>query len=101
MSAMYNYNPTNSDQHSDQNDPNDPNKNNHQTNDHSPIAVIMIVIWIVLGVMAYVSAFQCTHEKYTGSDARKIGMLILAGVLGPFYWLIQPSVRAGGYCNLK
>ena len=62
---------------------------------------MILCIWVLLGVMAYVSAFQCTHEKYTGGEARKIGMLFLAGLLGPFYWFIQPSVRASGYCNLK
>ena len=66
------------------------------------VAVAVIVfLWILLGAMAYVSAFNCTHERYTGGSARKIGMLILAGVLGPFYWIIQPLVKADGYCQLK
>ena len=63
--------------------------------------LIVLLIWVMLGLMAYVSAFQCTHERYTGGDARKIGMLLLAFMLGPFYWLIQPTVRKNGYCNLK
>ena len=63
--------------------------------------ILVAAVWILLGAMAYVSAFNCTHERYTGGDARKIGMLILAGLLGPFYWIIHPFVRADGYCNLK
>lgn len=63
--------------------------------------LVILVLWIFLGALAYVSAFNCTHERYTGGTARKIAMMLLAGVLGPFYWLIQPMVKADGYCQLK
>ena len=82
-------------------DNNDNDNDKHHKKDYSTLYIVIVIVWIVLGVLAYVSAFQCTHEKYTGGDARKISMLLLAGLLGPFYWFIQPSVRASGYCNLK
>ena len=62
---------------------------------------VVTFIWVFLGIFAYVSAFGCTHERYTGSDARKVGMLLLAMVLGPLYWLVYPFARADGYCKLK
>ena len=83
------------------------NQNQHKNNDkknekkYSWIYLFILTVWVLLGVSAYISAFECTHERYTGGDARKIGMMFLAVLLGPFYWLIQPLVRTNGYCNLK
>jgi len=68
---------------------------------HSGWHILLLVIWIFLGIFAYASAFTCTHERYSGGDARKIGMLFLAVILGPFYWLIYPLARSDGYCHLK
>lgn len=63
--------------------------------------VIIVIAWIVIGAWAYVSSFMCTHERYTGSDAQKIGMMLLAGMLGPLWFLILPFVKKDGYCQLK
>jgi hypothetical protein len=82
-------------------DTNKQSKDDTQNSKGSFIYMIVLLIWVMLGLMAYISAFQCTHERYTGGDARKIGMLLLAFMLGPFYWFIQPTVRKNGYCNLK
>lgn len=65
------------------------------------VALVIIILWVGLGLAAYVSAFQCTHEKYGGGEARKVAMLLLAALLGPFYWIFQPSIKKGGYCQLK
>jgi Ca2+/Na+ antiporter len=87
----------------DKKDQHNDNDNNHDRNKlkESWFYLLMLTIWILLGISAYVSAFECTHERYSGGDARKIGMLFMAIILGPFYWLIQPFARASGYCNLK
>lgn len=62
---------------------------------------LFVILWIVIGAWAYVSSFMCTHERYTGSDAEKVGMMLLAGILGPLWFLILPFVKKDGYCQLK
>ena len=63
--------------------------------------LLFIILWIVVGAWAYVSSFMCTHERYSGSDAQKVGMMLLAGMLGPLWFLILPLVKRDGYCQLK
>jgi hypothetical protein len=82
-------------------DTNKDERDDHKKKRHSGWYIILLAIWIFLGIFAYASAFTCTHERYTGGDARKIGMLFLAAILGPFYWLIYPLARSDGYCHLK
>lgn len=63
--------------------------------------VILAILWMLIGAWAYVTSFMCTHERYGGSDAQKVGMMLLAGVLGPLWFLILPFVQRDGYCKLK
>jgi drug/metabolite transporter (DMT)-like permease len=61
----------------------------------------VVLLWIFLGVAAYVTAFNCTSDLYNGGDARKVAMLMLAGLLGPFWFVIYFFVKKNGYCTLK
>lgn len=63
--------------------------------------LVFVILWILIGAWAYVSSFMCTHERYSGSDAQKVGMMLLAGMLGPLWFLILPLVKRDGYCQLK
>jgi hypothetical protein len=65
------------------------------------IVIVFMILWILIGAWAYVTSFMCTHERYSGSDAQKIGMMLLAGVLGPLWFLILPLVQRDGYCQLR
>lgn len=65
------------------------------------IVLVFIILWMLIGAWAYVTSFMCTHERYSGSDAQKIGMMLLAGVLGPLWFIILPFVKRDGYCQLK
>jgi hypothetical protein len=63
--------------------------------------MLAIFIWIVLGIAAYVTAFNCTNDFYTGSAAEKIAMFMLAGLLGPFWFIIYYFKKRSGYCQAK
>jgi hypothetical protein len=65
------------------------------------IVLVFIILWVLIGAWAYVTSFMCTHERYSGSDAQKVGMMLLAGLLGPLWFLILPFVKRDGYCQLK
>jgi hypothetical protein len=74
----------------------------HRKRKHRNMWVLFLVfIWCFIGIAAYVQAFQCTSDIYGGGDARKIAMLLLAALLGPFWWFVYPAARRGGYCRLK
>lgn len=60
---------------------------------------LCVIVWIALGIAAYVKAFQCTSSKVTGSDARKIVMFIMAAILGPFWWILRWGVD--DYCQVQ
>ena len=85
------------------NDDNTPRRHTRRKKDEklSWIVLVFIILWILIGAWAYVTSFMCTHERYSGSDAQKIGMMLLAGVLGPLWFLILPFVKRDGYCQLK
>ena len=85
-----------------------PNPNNNNDNNNSDqdqkykwVAIVAFTIWLFLGAAAYVYSFNCTSEIYSGGDARKVVMFILALVFGPLWWLILPFVKGEGYCKLK
>lgn len=59
---------------------------------------IIIILWVVLGISAYVMAFRCTAPQYGGGEARKIGMMFMAGLLGPFWFLLYMFEKKHGYC---
>jgi FtsH-binding integral membrane protein len=84
---------------------NNEDKNRHHRNRHEQKmtwwVALIVIAWVFIGAWAYVSSFMCTHERYTGSDAQKIGMMLLAGMLGPLWFLILPFVKKDGYCQLK
>ncbi len=63
------------------------------------IIFFFVVIWIALGIAAYIRAFQCTSASVSGSDARKIVMFIMAAILGPFWWILKMGVD--DYCQVK
>ena len=93
----------NSNNYNNSNDDQNRRRHHHaKKDDKLPWFVIVIVIlWILIGAWAYVTSFMCTHERYSGSDAQKVGMMLLAGVLGPLWFLILPFVKRDGYCQLK
>ena len=85
---------------------NNNNQNNNNNDDDGKkriqwIAIIIFVIWIGLGVGAYIYSFNCTSDIYAGGDARKITMFLLALFFGPFWWLILPFAKSEGYCRIK
>ena len=61
--------------------------------------VLFAVIWIAVGIWAYVRAFQCSGPDYKGGEARKVIMFLLAGLLGPLWFLIYPIAAQQGYCQ--
>jgi hypothetical protein len=64
--------------------------------------LFFVFLWVFLGVAAYVKAFQCTADDLMGGDARKIVMFLLAGLLGPFFWVIYFYVKStSNYCKRK
>ncbi len=48
--------------------------------------LILVVVWVVLGVAAFVMSLVCLSKKGSKSGQNVIGLL-LAFFLGPFYWL--------------
>jgi len=88
---------------SNHNDDDNHRRRHHNQSDNKPLpwwAVVLVVLWLFLGALAYVRAFQCTKAKYGASDAEKIGMMLLASLLGPLWFLILPFVRPDGYCQV-
>lgn len=63
--------------------------------------MLFLFIWVVIGIFAYAQAFKCTSDIYSGGDARKIAMFILAGLLGPLWFLVYPFAKKSGYCVRK
>lgn len=61
---------------------------------------IIVVIWMILGAIAFVMSFNCIHDRYSGNTSQKIVMFILALIMGPlwflFYWYEN---KHENYCN--
>jgi drug/metabolite transporter (DMT)-like permease len=86
---------------SNNNDNNNNNTDDDKHKKHRFWIMLGVFIWIFLGVAAYVTAFNCTSDLYGGGDARKIAMLMLAGLLGPFWFVIYYFTKRSGYCQKK
>lgn len=48
--------------------------------------VAFIIIWSILGVLAFFTSLICFGFRSSSMDQKILGLLI-ALVLGPFYWL--------------
>jgi hypothetical protein len=57
---------------------------------------IFAVVWMVLGVAAFVMSLVCLSKKGSKSGQNVIGLL-LAIFLGPFYWFYY--IGGGSYCT--
>jgi hypothetical protein len=57
--------------------------------------LVFVVAWAVLGFGAFVMSLVCFSKKGTG-DGNVVGLL-LAILLGPFYWLYY--LGSGTYCK--
>ena len=86
---------------SDNTNNNNSNNDSDKSNRTSWITIIVLFIWLLLGGLAYAYSFNCTSERFSGGEARKIAMFLLALVFGPFWWLILPFAKSEGYCKLK
>ena len=60
------------------------------------IIAFFILVWTVLGLMAFVWAVACVGTRNSDFSSNVIGIL-LSIVLGPFYWLYY--VFAKSYCK--
>lgn len=63
-------------------------------------AVALVVVWVALGVLAHVMAFRCSSSQHQGGDARKVIMFLLAGILGPLWFLVY-ALAGDNYCKMK
>lgn len=81
--------------------PYDYEREHHKRKFKNSVVLIFVFLWVLIGVGAYVQAFKCTSELYTGGVARKIAMLLLAGLLGPLWWIFYFPLKGKGYCQLK
>ena len=59
------------------------------------IAVIFTIIWIALGVAAFIMSLVCFG--YSGTTAQQVIGLVLAILFGPFYWIYYLVVK--NYCR--
>jgi hypothetical protein len=57
---------------------------------------IFVVVWMVLGVAAFVMSLVCLSKKGSKSGQNVIGLL-LAIFLGPLYWFYY--ILGGSYCT--
>lgn len=65
---------------------------------YSVWVLILVLIWIIAVVAAYVKAWQCTDSGLRGGDARKVANLLVVPLLGPFWWILYWSQK-GNYCQ--
>jgi hypothetical protein len=49
------------------------------------IFVIFLILWVLLGIGAFIASLVCFG--YSGSLTEKILGLVIAFMIGPFYWL--------------
>jgi len=61
----------------------------------STIAAIIIFIWMLLGLLAFVTSIVCF--AYDGSFMQNWVGFLTAVVLGPFYWIF--FTYSDGYCK--
>jgi hypothetical protein len=59
------------------------------------IAIIFTIIWVALGVAAFIMSLVCFG--YSGTTAQQVIGLILAILFGPFYWIYYLVVK--NYCR--
>ena len=57
--------------------------------------ILLVMIWIIGGVLAFLSSFGCMF--YNSSIGDKVAGFILAIFFGPFYWLFY--IYKSTYCN--
>lgn len=62
---------------------------------------LFLLLWILLGVAAWVKSFMCAGPSYEGDTAQKVVMFITACIFGPFWWLFYWVVQPSGYCKAK
>jgi len=77
-----------------------PDKSEKDNSSRTWVTLLFITLWISIGIMAYIKAFQCTHASKKGTESRKISMFILAIILGPFWWILYgwPGELYKTYC---
>jgi hypothetical protein len=62
--------------------------------------LLFLIVWVALGIAAFVQSIVCTESRVEGSDATKVVMFMLACLFGPFWWLFYLVMRkSGGYCR--
>lgn len=61
----------------------------------SKVAVVVVIIWVLLGVLAFVFSLVCF--AYNGTFMQNWVGFITAIVMGPFYWIYY--FNASGYCS--
>lgn len=59
------------------------------------IGSIFIIIWVALGVGAFIMSLVCFG--YSGTTAQQVIGLVLAMFFGPFYWIYYGVVK--NYCK--
>jgi len=59
--------------------------------------IVFIIIWIILGLMAFIMSIVCFNSKSSNFD--KVIGLIISSIFGPFYWIFYFSNN--NYCKVK
>jgi len=59
------------------------------------IIIILVGIWVIAGIAAFFASIMCFGRS--GSMVEKILGLLLAWIIGPFYWLYYAYNKS--YCN--
>ena len=68
---------------------------------YSTAMTIFIITWALLGLMAFIHSIVCFSKDNPGGQftgERVIG-LILALLLGPFYYIFYYILKPTGYCG--
>jgi hypothetical protein len=65
----------------------------------SGVVLLFLLIWVALGITAYVKAYRCTASGLDANHSRNIVMFLLAVMLGPFWWILYPIATKNGYCK--
>jgi uncharacterized membrane protein len=62
----------------------------------STIALIVLFIWNILGLLAYITSITCV--PYGGTFTQNLIGILISIILGPFYWIYYVMTDSN-YCG--
>ena len=60
---------------------------------------IFTIIWILIGLAAFIHSLVCISDSKSGSGSEKIIGVLLAALFGPFFYIYYGSRKS--YCRKK